>query len=88
MIRRSNRCKLGYHESMIRRFPECPILFSGVTLNETHPDGQRTIYGDLVRLEGKYYIHPIGNVVHVENTLTKNPMVLHEIDPKTIKVIS
>lgn len=77
-------------ESMRKRSPRYPTpVFEAITTEK--PDGcefnRVTVCGDLVRDGDKYYIHPIGNSFTVKNELTKSPLILHEVNPDTIKIL-
>lgn len=68
------------------RSPRYPTpLFKAMTIDQ--PDEQYVVYGDLVRCNDKYYIHPIGNSFKVEHGLSQNPIILHEVNPETIELI-
>lgn len=41
------------------------------------------VTGSLIVARNKYYIHPVGNMVNVENELGKI-VIMHEVDPSTI----
>lgn len=41
------------------------------------------VTGNLIVSNGKYYIHPVGNVVNVKNE-TRRIIVMHEVIPSTI----
>lgn len=41
------------------------------------------VTGDLIVSNGKYYIHPVGNVVNVKNEIGRI-IVMHEVIPDTI----
>lgn len=41
------------------------------------------VIGNLIVSNGKYYIHPVGNVVNVRNEICKM-IVMHEVIPDTI----
>lgn len=76
-------------EAAKKRFPEYPIIFSAITTVKDSPNhefSETRVVGDLVRSRGKYYIHPIGNAINVVGELGKT-LVLHEVQPDTIKIL-
>ncbi len=62
------------------------ILFKARTTkkhNKEHAFNGVWVEGDLIRCDGKYYIHPVGNRVKIDGELGKI-IVMHEVDPTTI----
>lgn len=62
------------------------ILFKARTTkkhNKEHVFNGVWVEGDLIRSDGKYYIHPVGNRVKIDGELGKI-IVMHEVDPTTI----
>lgn len=62
------------------------ILFKARTTkkhNKEHAFNGVWVEGDLIRSDGKYYIHPVGNRVKIDGELGKI-IVMHEVDPTTI----
>ena len=69
------------------RYPT-PVFEATTTAKSNGGSFDRVVVrGDLVRDGDRYYIHPIGNGFTVENELTKGPLILHEVDPDTIKIL-
>lgn len=62
------------------------ILFKAKTTkkhNKEHAFNGVWVDGDLIRSDGKYYIHPVGNRVKIDGELGKI-IVMHEVDPTTL----
>lgn len=62
------------------------ILFKARTTkkhNSNHSFDNIWVEGDLIKSDGKYYIHPTGNKVAVDGELGKI-IVMHEVDQDTI----
>ena len=62
------------------------ILFKAKTTkkhNKEHAFNGVWVEGDLIRSDGKYYIHPVGNRVKIDGELGKI-IVMHEVDPTTL----
>ena len=60
------------------------ILFKAKTTpKESGEFNNVWVYGDLIHSDGKYYIHPKGNLVSVTGELGKI-IVMHEVIPETI----
>ncbi len=64
-------------------------LCRGIWRGKTTPKGKDRefdniwVKGNLIQSKGLYYIHPLANVVNVQNELGRL-IAMHEVDPKTL----
>lgn len=62
------------------------ILFKAKTTKKDNPINAFNnvwVEGDLIKSDGKYYIHPVSNIINVIGELGKI-IVMHEVDYKTL----